>query len=143
MIDNVYNRVSASGDMSVLRIWGHGWAGGQLIAAGADTASGVNNASALRGSNVDEYAYYLSKLTELFSSDGHLELKGCSVGRGTSGEKFLIKLAVALNVPVQAGSITQGGQESSLSSFSGIGWDGFVVEATSDYVIKYVAGSTL
>jgi hypothetical protein len=143
MIDNVYNRVSASGDISILRIWGHGWAGGQLIAAGADMTSGVNNASALWGPNVNDYSDYLSKLSELFASDGHVELKGCSVGQGTAGEKFLVKLAVVLNVPVQAGSITQGGQDSSLSSFSGIGWDGWVVEATPDYVVKYVAGSAL
>ena len=143
MIDDVYNYVSASGKIRILRIWGHGWAGGQLIAAGTDSQSGADNASALWGSNVDAYSDSLSKLTELFAGNGHVELKGCQVGQGTTGEMFLVKLAVALNVPVQAGQTTQGGSGTSLSSANGVGWDGVVVEATPDYVVKYVQGSAL
>jgi|GEM_PF-6976566 hypothetical protein len=143
MIDEVYNYVSASGSLNVLRIWGHGWAGGQLIAAGGDSTSGTDNASALWGPNIETYSYYIQKLSELFASDGHIELKGCSVGQGTDGEKFLIKIAVVLGYPVQASSVTQGGTGTKLSSKNGIGWDGQVVEATPDYVIKYIQGSAL
>jgi hypothetical protein len=143
MVDEVYNFVSASGSLNVMRIWGHGWAGGQLIAAGADGQSGVDNASALWGPNIETYAYYIQKLSVLFASDGRLELKGCSVGQGTDGEKFLIRLAVVLGYPVQASSVTQGGTGSQLSSKTGVGWDGQVVEATSDYTIKYVQGSAM
>ena len=141
MVDEVYNFVSASGSLKVLRIWGHGWSGGQLIAAG-DGQSGVDNASALWGPNIETYAYYIARLGELFASDGRIELKGCSVAQGTDGEKFLIRIAVALGFPVQASSVTQGGTGSSLT-VSGVGWDGQVVEATPDYTIKYVQGSSL
>jgi hypothetical protein len=141
MADEVYNFVSASGSLNVLRIWGHGWAGGQLIAAGADSQSGVNNASALWGPNIDTYSYYIAKLGELFAADGRIELKGCSVAQGTDGERFLIKIAVVLGYPVQASSVVQGGPGNSFAE--GVGWNGQVVEATPDYTIKYIQGSSL
>jgi hypothetical protein len=143
MVDNVYNMIGAPGSfIEVLRIWGHGWAGGQLVAAGTDGQSGADNASALWGANVNDYAYYLQKLCDLFQSNAHVELKGCQVGQGDKGEMFLIKLAVIFNIPVQAAQLIQGGAGSNLTT-PGLGWDGTVVEATPDYAVKYVQGSSL
>jgi hypothetical protein len=138
MVNDVYDAAQGSGSsIGILRIWGHGWSGGQLIAAGTDGQAGVDNASALWGSNLNDYANYLSNLAPFFNTSGaHVELKGCEVAKGTQGESFLVKLAVILNTPVQAGVAVQGGANSSLSY--GYFWDGPVIQATPDYVVQTI-----
>jgi hypothetical protein len=142
MTIDVVNAVAQSQGLDVLRIWGHGWSGGQLLAAGADAQSGVDNASALSSYNINDYAWCLQNLCPLFSAAGHLELKGCQVAKSDAGELFLVKLAVILAVPVQASQAVQGGAGSNLTT-PGMGWDGTVVQATPDLVVAYIPGSSL
>ncbi len=146
MVDNVINRVKSSGSLNLLRIWGHGWAGGQLISSDADKKidPGAHN-NQIWGGNVYDNAYYLQNLTPLFAGDGILELHGCAVADGPEGEMFLVKLAQAINVPVAASTRVQGGEGSKINSEKGIGWegDGWVTMAFPDLTVVYGPGSSL
>jgi uncharacterized protein DUF4347 len=137
MVDEVSRVASTKGSIDILRIWGHGWSGGQLVAAGADGQAGADNASALWGHNVFDFWPYLAKLAPFFNASGsHIELKGCEVAKGNDGELFLVKLALIFQAPVQAGVRIQGG-ENSLLTYGG-SWDGIVLEARPDLSIRKV-----
>ena len=102
-------RIAGVRSIEVLRIWGHGWSGGQLIAAGGAAQVGVDHGSALWQHNLERFGPQLKSLRSLFAPGAHVELKGCQVASGEAGEQFLLGLARLFNVPVMAGVQTQGG----------------------------------
>ena len=65
-------RVAAPRSIDVLRIWGHGWSGGQLIAAGASAQVGVDHGSALWAHNMAQYGSDLSRLNRYFCAGGRV-----------------------------------------------------------------------
>ncbi len=125
MVDDVINAVASSNALTVLRIWGHGWAGGQLI------AGGPGSRSAVWGGNVFDFAWSLQRLADVFTPDGHVELKGCQVAGADVGKLFLAKLAITVGRSVLAGENTQGGPNSAQIT-PGVGWDGPVFQADPD-----------
>lgn len=108
MVSDIRRQVS-SGQMHLLAIWGHGWSGGQLIAAGGDAQTGVNEGSAMWTYNLNDYSSTLRQLRPLFTASGRVELRGCQVASGEAGENFMLALARILNRPVYAATDIQGG----------------------------------
>ncbi len=93
--------VARPGSVRVLRIWSHGGPGFQQVSS----MSGVRPKGQRAGiafSNWDQVAPSLGQLKPYFELGGRLELRGCSVGVGLSGEDFLLALARLLNVEVFA-----------------------------------------
>lgn len=115
MVSSIRQRV-ASGQMRLLAIWGHGWSGGQLIAAGGNAQEGVDEGSAMWGHNLETYRPSLQQLRPLFTANGRVELRGCQVASGEAGENFMIALARIVNKPVYAATDIQGGQ-------AGLSWN--------------------
>ena len=113
------------GSIRVLRIWGHGWSGGQMIAAGAHAQTGVDHGSALWASNLRQFGPVLQRLRPYFQGGARVELKGCQVASGAQGENFLVTLAGIFQVDVLAAVDVQGG-----AWVAGQHWNGPVVRAT-------------
>lgn len=103
-----------------LRIWGHGWSGGQIVSAGGSANAAVQHWAGLTVQNLVAMRPTLLRLSPYFSSHAHVELRGCSVGQGASGERLLEGLASIWGVPVQAGTVVQSTGR----------WAGTVVQAT-------------
>ena len=131
-------RVAAPRSIEVLRIWGHGWSGGQLIAAGASAQVGVDHGSALWAHNMAQYGSDLSRLNRYFRAGGRVELKGCQVGSGEAGEAFVSALAKTIGVPVQAAVDIQGGMW-----VSGQHWNGPIIQSDASGALSCVQGSAL
>ena len=131
-------RVASLRSIEVLRIWGHGWSGGQLIAAGANAQVGVDHGSALWANNMARYASDLARLNRYFAAGARVELKGCQVGSGKAGEDFVVALAKVIGVTVQAAVDVQGGMW-----VSGQHWNGPIIQSDSSGALSCVQGSTL
>jgi len=128
-------RVAVTSMIVVLRIWGHGWAGGQLIASGKEAQMGVDHGSALWNENLARFEPELRRLRHYFRKGSHVELKGCRVASGAKGERLLISLARALQVDVIAATDVQGGKE---VWRAGRHWDGPLVQASPNGALASV-----
>lgn len=137
MVSDIIGAASR-GSIGVLRIWGHGWSGGQLIASGTSAQMGVSHGSGLWAHNLRQFEAELSRLQPYFQRDGHVELKGCQVASGQAGEDFLVALARIFGVNVIAAVQSQGGRW-----VSGQHWNGPLVQATPTGGLSSVAGTRL
>ncbi len=100
MVSDVLNVASLS-SMLVLRIWSHGSAGGQAVS----TAPGINPKGQRAGigiTNLNEIQSDLARLAPCFTEGGRLELRGCNVAVGSTGEDLLKALARLLQVDTYA-----------------------------------------
>jgi hypothetical protein len=120
---NSIERIAGKGNLEILKIWGHGFPGGQIVSSGANADDILNHYTGLEVSDLDQTIAQLRRLRAQFTNNAVVELKGCSVGQGTRGETFLRSLAQIWGVPVRAGIIPQ---------FMGRDWTGTVVEAKPD-----------
>ncbi|MDQ6787913.1 MAG: DUF4347 domain-containing protein [Acidobacteriota bacterium] len=137
MVSNTRQAASLH-SIEVLRIWGHGWSGGQLISAGHDSQIGVDHGSALWANNLPQFQATLSQLRNYFVSNGRVELKGCQVASGNAGEEFLKALASIFGVNVIGAVETQGG-----AWVAGQHWNGPLVQATPNGGLSSVMGQSL
>jgi len=131
-------RVAPRGSVEVLRIWGHGWSGGQLIAAGHSSQLGVDHGSALWQPNLGRFEPELSRLRPYFRGGARVELKGCQVASGDAGEQFLLGLARIFGVNVVGAVQSQGGMW-----VSGQHWNGPLVQASPSGALSSVSGMPL
>lgn len=104
MVADIKNALGGE-QIDVLRIWGHGGPGLQNVTAGASGDSANADFSGLTAENYASVG--LDGLSGLFSADGSIELRGCSVGAGDEGKALLTGVASLLNVNVYAGDVTQ------------------------------------
>jgi hypothetical protein len=137
MVTNIMNAASP-GSIEVLRIWGHGWSGGQLISSGHSAQTGVDHGSGLWASNLSQFQNTLGQLRSYFASGGRVELKGCQVASGTAGEDFLKALARIFGVNVVGAVETQGG-----AWVAGQHWNGPLVQASPNGGLSSVIGHSL
>jgi len=91
---------AVSHKIDALRIWGHGDIGGQNISAGTDGSGVLAHRTGLSPSVVRREEAVLRRLTPYFAPNGRVELRGCAVGRGFDGIKFLQQLADVWGVKV-------------------------------------------
>jgi hypothetical protein len=94
--------------IGLLRIYGHGVPGSQLVSSGR----GVTGGSATHGAALTAQAVRLMRnewgqLARSFAPYGSCELHGCRVAQGPSGLALLRELADLWRVPVSAGVQTQ------------------------------------
>jgi hypothetical protein len=119
--------------IEVLRIWGHGYPGGQGVSGGTGGNTFANDFAGMAVSNFSAIRNILVELTPLFAPAGRVELRGCNVAQG-NGDQLLVYLAQIWRVPVQGGTITQ---------HAGSNWDGAVAEATPSGGLRSVIGTPL
>jgi hypothetical protein len=97
-------RMTGPGRVRVLRIWSHGFPGGQGVSQGAKDAridvKGQRVGISL--SNLREVTPDLGRLASYFEPQGRLELRGCSVGAGDDGRRLLEALAKLVQADVIA-----------------------------------------
>jgi hypothetical protein len=98
---------AAGTPIDALRIWGHGYPGGQIVSGGADGSSVDLNFAGISLSNFDQTSGVLAQLTSLFSANGRAELRGCSVGADGAGRALLLDLASLWGVPVYGADVVQ------------------------------------
>jgi hypothetical protein len=120
---NSIERAAGNGNLEILKIWGHGFPGGQIVSSGTNANDILNHYSGLEVSDLDQTIAQLRRLKGQFTYNGAVELKGCNVAAGTRGETFLKSLAQIWGVPVRAGIVSQR---------MGSDWTGTVVEAHPD-----------
>ncbi len=106
MVSSVLSAASA-GTLDALRIWGHGYPGGQNVTGGADGDTADQDFAGMSGANFNQTVGVLQQLKPLFSASGRAELRGCSVGAGADGNVLLLDLASLWNVPVYGGDVVQ------------------------------------
>lgn len=101
--------LASSGKLGVLRIWSHGFPGGQGVSSGMPDArfSAKGQRAGFALNNFAEVERDLSRLTSCFASGGRVELRGCSVGTGDDGRRFLQELARLWRVDVYAAENSQ------------------------------------
>ncbi|HYP06868.1 MAG TPA: peptidoglycan-binding protein [Bryobacteraceae bacterium] len=101
-------RAAGANRVGLLRIYGHGNRGLQIVSAGRGVAGGsATHHAGLTARSVREMRGDLERLRPVFAVYGSAELHGCSVGRGPDGRSLLHELADVWNVPVTAGVQTQ------------------------------------
>ncbi|MBI1745335.1 MAG: hypothetical protein HYR55_01955 [Acidobacteria bacterium] len=126
-------KATGRSSINVLRIWGHGYPGGQGVSGGVAGATFANDFAGMTVSNVSALSSTLGQLRPLFARGARTELRGCNVAQG-NGDQLLVSLARIWGVPVQGGSITQ---------HAGSNWDGPVTEATPAGGLRCVVGTPL
>ena len=126
MVSQIIRRAPGGG-IHVLRIWSHGWPGGQIVAAGGNGQAAADHRSALWMYNLSAYTTDLIQLSGYFAPGGRIELKGCSVAGGDDGERLIVGLARIIGVPVRAATVVQGG--AGTFTQPGDSWNGPVIEA--------------
>jgi hypothetical protein len=129
MVSDVIQR-ALPGSIEALRIWSHGYPGGQNVTAGA-SGSGAPERATIAASNLGDLAGDLVRLQPYFQANGRLELRGCSVGQGPAGEQLLVGLARLVGVPVQAAPVVQ----------STGNWAGSVYQAYPNGALACVIGT--
>lgn len=97
-------RLASPGQVAVLRIWSHGYPGGQGVSTGMPDAriKARGERAGIGLTNLPDLDPDLARLAPYFQPRGRMELRGCSVGGGFDGLKFLGDLAKALGVEVCA-----------------------------------------
>jgi hypothetical protein len=100
---------SPTGLVKNLSIWAHGGPGSQGVSRGAESAqnehwAGIDLRTLATNKDMRDL---LSRLWEVLDWNGRVELRGCKVGAGVEGQKFLNVLTVLWEVPVYAGEVDQ------------------------------------
>jgi hypothetical protein len=126
-------QVARAGSISVLRIWGHGYPGGQGVSGGHSGTSFRDDFAGMTVDNFEGIRGTLGTLRPLFVPGGRVELRGCDVAQG-NGDQLLVKLAKLWGVRVQGGTVVQ---------HAGSNWDGQPVEAGPDGGLRSVIGTPL
>ena len=108
MIDQVIAARSGR-RLALLRIFGHGLAGYQIVSAGHGAPGGrtTSHGSALTAQAVRVMRSDWGRLAAVFSRAGSAELHGCHVGEGATGQALLSALADIWQVPVSASAGAQ------------------------------------
>lgn len=105
-------RSAKSHDLWVLRIWGHGGCGMQLVGAGEDAYYGEDWRGGITTDNIDDLKDTLAPLRALFVNErARLELRGCIAGFSSFGTALMLKLAKMLGCRVHASSDFQAGRK--------------------------------
>jgi Domain of unknown function (DUF4347)/Putative peptidoglycan binding domain len=113
MVQQIKSKVGNQPKLVFLRIFGHGAAGSQNIAAGK--AALDKHLTSLDLSTLEKWAKpSLTELRQLFVPWGAMELHGCNVGQDHSGKILLQQIAGYIQVPVTAAIWEQ----------SAVGWGG-------------------
>lgn len=99
--------IASPRSIDALRIWGHAYPGGQLVSGGTDGSAVDMHFSGISAANFVQVRAFLVPLAPLFNSQGRAELRGCSVGSGSTGESLLVFLASTWGVPVYGGTVVQ------------------------------------
>lgn len=119
MITQVRNAAGAR-KIGLLRIFGHGLPGGQIVSAGRGVTGGAaTHGSALTAQAVRAMTNEWGQLAQAFAPYGSCELHGCRVGQGARGNDLLRELANLWRVPVSAGVETQHTGRGSTGRFEG------------------------
>lgn len=133
MVTQIEQRVQ-SGRIDLLRVWGHGYPGGQGVSGGHDGTAFQNDFAGMTVTNFSGIQHSLSRLTALFTPNAKVELRGCTVAQG-AGSRLLTLLAQLWGVPVQGGAVTQHASSN---------WDPPVYEADPpNGALRCVPGSPL
>ncbi len=130
MVEDVRN-VAGLRSIQVLRIWSHGQPGGQAVSA----APGINPQGQRAGiamTNYKDIAGDLGQLAPCFTAGGRLELRGCNVAVGSTGEDLLKALARLLQVDVYAQIENQ--------PIGPVDWTGPVLRATPAGMVFRTSG---
>jgi peptidoglycan hydrolase-like protein with peptidoglycan-binding domain len=107
------NRIVGAGaarKIGLLRIFGHGGSGLQMVAAGRGlgrAGGAAEHQAALTPTVTRRMRNELSRAAQAFAPYGSAELHGCNVGSGSVGPVLLRDLAEEWRVPVTAGVGTQ------------------------------------
>ncbi|MBM3762572.1 MAG: DUF4347 domain-containing protein [Acidobacteria bacterium] len=106
-VGDLVQRIIAGGrpiKIGLLRIFGHGGRGQQMLTAGRNVGGGaVDNASALSPLITLRFRNQLTQAASSFRPYGSVELHGCRVADGDMGRLLLRDLAEEWGVPVTAG----------------------------------------
>lgn len=103
VVQQVRGRASG-GRIALLRIFGHGTRGYQILTAGHGvTGTAEGHGSALTPRTVAYFHDQLATLRPFFLPYGSAELHGCHVGEGPRGHALVRDLAEVWNIPVTAG----------------------------------------
>jgi len=101
MVDAILKRTK-NHEINVLRIWGHGGAGIQNIAAG-HSADGWRTDGSLDIRHFEQAAGLLSTLhSRFYSCKSRIELRGCRVAAGSRGRELMLAVSKAVGVRVLA-----------------------------------------
>jgi hypothetical protein len=107
--------------LALLRIFGHGLAGYQIVSAGHGAPGGAtSHGSALTAQAVRVMRSDWGRLAAVFCRSGSAELHGCHVGDGAAGLALLSALADIWQVPVSASPSTQRTGRGETARFEGI-----------------------
>jgi hypothetical protein len=97
-------RIARPRGLKVLRIWSHGYPGGQAVSV----SPGVNPAGQMAGISMSNYLNLKPDLTQVepyFAAGGRAELRGCNFSAGSDGIELLTALAKLWKVDVY-GAVT-------------------------------------
>jgi len=117
MVNQVKIRAVRHGSISLLRFHGHGAPGMMNIAAGKEAH--FQHHSGISNSNIESMKGTLDQLKPFFSDRARVELHGCNVAKGASGQKLLKDLAKIWGVLVSAGVDSQYGGVGKQFKFEG------------------------
>ena len=128
---NQLRRTVRQRNLWVLRIWGHGNVGMQLVSAGEEATYGEDWGAGISVFNFPTLASTLAKLQPLFVSDkARIELRGCIAGFGSFGSSLMLKLARTCGCRVHASEDYQAGNN----------WRGPVWEANPYGTMRKIHG---
>lgn len=97
--------------IDVIRIWGHGYPGGQIVSSGKSARVARDHYAGISIHNIDQAKTSFSKLRPYLHPNSFLELRGCSVGDGKHGLTLMRALSDAAGLSVRAGMVSQYGAE--------------------------------
>lgn len=127
-------RLASTGQVDVLRIWSHGFPGGQGVSTGMPDArfKPAGQRAGIGLTNLADVGPDLARLAPCFAPLGRLELRGCSVGTGDDGRRLLQRLASLLHVDVLAAFNSQ--------PIGPLDWAGPVLKVTRDGTSSTISG---
>ncbi len=109
MLSNRVLSATRTTKLGLLRIFGHGNRGVQIISAGHGVPGGGSDlhGAALTSRSIRNMHHELAQIAGAFHAYGSAELHGCRVGEGQDGRRLLRDLADVWGVPVTAGIRSQ------------------------------------
>lgn len=129
--------LASSGRIQVLRIWSHGSPGGQgVTSAGSDAQhSPKGQRAGISLGNLPEVQGDLARLAPFMAPGGRVELRGCSVGTGDDGARFLQALAGLMRTDVLAAKNPQ--------PIGPLEWAGPVLKAMRNGGVATISGPSI
>lgn len=106
MINEIISALGSS-KLELLRIWGHGVAGVQMVSTGNQVAGSSASRAAITLENIGEMEPILIRIRNCFAPNARVELRGCKVASYERGQDLIVALAKIWGVPVQAGIMLQ------------------------------------